>query len=609
MITAGTGPVTVGATTFAGPVNVNLPLVAGQGLQVTNGGTTYNIRCLPSDFPTYSATVTGQPQASGFVLSLTPYAVVFDNEGVPVWWYKDTGAFSPWDVKFFNPTTIGWAQPVLGCFSAGSCFGDYVMRGLDGSLKGTVGGPSVPLDFHDLQQMPNGDYLGIMDIPRNCPTDPTQCVDLSSWGLSAQAAITDNVIVEVNAANQVVWQWSVADHINVAAENVNWRNQFPDVIHMNSVTYDGNGGVIFSARHLDAVYRVDMATGAITWKLGGAPTPESLTVVGDQYVSGGGQLLSGQHYARLQPDGSLTVHDNGTRANRPPRALRFTINTSNNTATEVEQVTDSRASTSSCCGSAEKLSGGDWVMAWGGNSYTTELSPQGVPQVTISYPGSSSYRVASDLASVASLRQGMDAMVPPLTDVPSTSVVVPSAGSTMIGTKYLDAIAADPVGVTGVKFLLFGGTYGLAAPVVCTATPTAYGWLCPWDTTTVPNGSYLLVSEAFNSAGSAFSSGVGITVNNPVSTSVLVPSSGATISGSTYLDASASNATSVGFALFGGSYGLSGLLVGTATPTIYGWLDNWNTTTVPNGSYALVSYASGAGGSAHSSGVSITVKN
>lgn len=28
-------------------------------------------------------------------------------------------------------------------------------------------------------------------------------------------------------------------------------------------------------------------------------------------------------------------------------------------------MTDSRASTSPCCGSAEKLSGGDWVMAWG----------------------------------------------------------------------------------------------------------------------------------------------------------------------------------------------------------------------------------------------------
>ena len=151
--------------------------------------------------------------------------------------------------------------------------------------------------------------------------------------------------MELNPANQIVWQWDTAQHVNIAVENVNWHDAYPDVIHMNSIEYDGNGGIIFSARYLDAVYRIAMATGDITWKLGGAPTPESLTVIGDQYVDGGGQLFSGQHYARLQPDGSLTVHDNGSRANRPPRALRFAIDTSAGSATEVEQVTDSRRRT------------------------------------------------------------------------------------------------------------------------------------------------------------------------------------------------------------------------------------------------------------------------
>ena len=95
--------------------------------------------------------------------------------------------------------------------------------------------------------------------------------------------------------------------------------------------------------------------------------------------------------------------------------------------------------------------------------------------------------------------------------------------------------------------------------MLCTATPTYYGWLCSWNTTTVPNGSYVLVSEAFGAGGSAFSSGVSITVNNPPpTTSVLIPSNGATLSGSTTLDASASNATSVEFRLFGGSYGYNG---------------------------------------------------
>ena len=92
--------------------------------------------------------------------------------------------------------------------------------------------------------------------------------------------------------------------------------------------------------------------------------------------------------------------------------------------------------------------------------------------------------------------------------------------------------------------------------MLCTATRTYYGWLCNWNTTTVPNGSYVLLSEAFNASGSAFGPGVSITVENPT-TGVLVPSSGATLSGSTNLDASASNATSVEFRLFGGTYGFA----------------------------------------------------
>jgi hypothetical protein len=190
---------------------------------------------------------------------------------------------------------------------------------------------------------------------------------------------------------------------------------------------------------------------------------------------------------------------------------------------------------------------------------------------------------------------------------PTTSVLIPSTGKTLSGSTTLDASALN---ATSVEFRLFGGIYGYNAPVICTATPTIYGWLCNWNTATVPNGTYLLASEAFNSAGTAFSSGVSVTVANPPTTSVVIPSNGATVSGTTTLDSSASNATSVEFWLLGGSYGFSGHLVGTATPTIYGWLDSWNTTTVPNGTYLLLSEAFGAGGSTFSgSAVSITVHN
>jgi hypothetical protein len=148
--------------------------------------------------------------------------------------------------------------------------------------------------------------------------------------------------------------------------------------------------------------------------------------------------------------------------------------------------------------------------------------------------------------------------------------------------------------------------------MIGTATLTVYGWVSTWNTTSVPNNSYALVSEAVNSTGSAFSTPVSITVNNlpPPTTSVLIPATGAKLSGTaSTLDASATNAASVEFWLLGGSYGYSGKMIGTATLTVYGWVSTWNTTSVPNNSYALVSEAVNSSGSAFSTPVSITVSN
>ena len=403
LVTTGAGKVTVADKNYATAVNLELPLVANQSVQVNRAGKSFSIRCLPNDFPAYTSTVTGHPQANGYLVTLDHYVVAFDNRGVPVWWYKDTNATDTIDAKFINPSTIAWKD--------GEPY--YQLRGLNGSLKSEVGSATVPLNSHDLQQLPNGNYLGIRYETRNCPAVPSQCVDLSSWGLSSKATIVDSVIVELTPQNKVVWSWSVADHINVATANVNWHGNFPDVIHMNSIQYDGDGGIVWSARHLDAVYRINMATGGITWKLGGSATPQSLKFISSKYPTN----FSGQHFARLLPNGMLTVQDNGTRAKpaRAVRALEIQLNLSKHSATIVQQVTDSRTPTEAfCCGSALKLPTEDWVISWGFVDYTTELTSEGKPQLAITYPGTYSYRAEVLDASVAALQTGMNAMVAPL---------------------------------------------------------------------------------------------------------------------------------------------------------------------------------------------------
>jgi hypothetical protein len=193
----------------------------------------------------------------------------------------------------------------------------------------------------------------------------------------------------------------------------------------------------------------------------------------------------------------------------------------------------------------------------------------------------------------------------------STSVALPSANALLHQAIWLDAGASDNVPITKVEFHITSGP--LAGMLIATATPTIDGWLATWDTTKVPDGSYKIDSVAYDTSGTVvYSNDVPVVVDNtPPLTGVIIPSSGATLSGNTDFDASASDnfgVTKVEFHLTGGS--LSDNLIATAVPTIYGWLASWNSTTVSNGTYTLQSVAfDAAGNSTHSTGVTMVVNN
>jgi uncharacterized protein (DUF2126 family) len=99
---------------------------------------------------------------------------------------------------------------------------------------------------------------------------------------------------------------------------------------------------------------------------------------------------------------------------------------------------------------------------------------------------------------------------------------------------------------------------------------------------------------------------------NPPVTSVIIPNANATVSGTQApLDASANDnigVTKVEFHLSGN--GISHQIIATATPTLYGWLAQWNSTIVGNSSYNVSSVAyDAAGASGPSSPISVTVSN
>ena len=196
---------------------------------------------------------------------------------------------------------------------------------------------------------------------------------------------------------------------------------------------------------------------------------------------------------------------------------------------------------------------------------------------------------------------------------PSTAVGTPSPGASLSGSELLGAAATSSFGIVKVQFEISGGS--LVNHVVATATPTIYGYLATWDTTTVPDGAYTIQSVAVDATLDTYTSpGISIVVNNGTqpATSVGSPSGGATLTGAEWLDASASDSgstvTGVQYEVSG--VGLSDYVIGSATATYYGWLFDWDTTTIPDGAYTLQSVASdAAGNSKPSSGLSVTVAN
>ena len=95
--------------------------------------------------------------------------------------------------------------------------------------------------------------------------------------------------------------------------------------------------------------------------------------------------------------------------------------------------------------------------------------------------------------------------------------------------------------MTKVQYELRGN--GLTNKIIGTGTPTAYGWLAQWNTATVTNGVYSLQSVA-TGAAKGTSAVVTITVANAApTTSVVLPTTNATLRGSQYLDATAISGT------------------------------------------------------------------
>lgn len=90
---------------------------------------------------------------------------------------------------------------------------------------------------------------------------------------------------------------------------------------------------------------------------------------------------------------------------------------------------------------------------------------------------------------------------------PTVTITSPTSGATVAGQVVLQAAATDDHGAVSVRFTANGATIG-------TDTYGADGWSATWNTTTLPNGAYILAAVATDTIGQTTTSAVTVHVAN-----------------------------------------------------------------------------------------------
>jgi subtilisin family serine protease len=181
---------------------------------------------------------------------------------------------------------------------------------------------------------------------------------------------------------------------------------------------------------------------------------------------------------------------------------------------------------------------------------------------------------------------------------PTVSLTAPSNGAIITGTVVWSATASDNVGVTRVEF-----RDGSTVVTTLTASPYSFNW----NTASAATGAHTLTARAYDAAGnSATSASRSVTIDRTAPTVALsAPASGATVSGTVTVSATASDSNGIGRVEF---YRDGSTLIATDSSSPYSV--SWDTTTTAAGSHALTARAFDVAGNATTSASrSVTVKD
>lgn len=341
---------------------------------------------LPLDFPQITVLNNVNPSPGYIFMSnfpftvteFTPYLMVLDNTGYPVF-YKKTAA-----------NTSDFKKQPDGTFTYYDWGAEkyYRMNSAFQIFDSIQCGNGYTTDLHELRILNNGHFL-LMSY------DP-QVVNMRDYVANGDTAATvvGLVVQELDVDKNVVFQWRSWDHFQITdATYENLSLPYIDYVHDNAIEQDNDGNLIISSRHMDEITKINRATGEIIWRLGGKNN--QFTFLRDE------DKFSHQHAVRRIGNGNITLFDNGNfHSPSYSRAVEYKVDEVNKTAQLVWQYRNSPDVYGFAMGYVQRLANGNTLIGWGAsNPSVTEVSPAGVKVFELTLPqGQFSYRaVKSDL--------------------------------------------------------------------------------------------------------------------------------------------------------------------------------------------------------------------
>ncbi len=296
--------------------------------------------------------------------------MIVNRNGTLVWFQPLSGDEQAFDFRmqsYGGEPVLTWWQGRMQLYR-----GQGVGRIVDTSYRpvATVRAANgYDFDAHEFELTPAGTALLISYVP--------VAWDLSDLGGRSDAVVEDNVVQEIDiATGELLFEWHALGTIGLgesyrpAPEK---REQMHDPFHLNSVALDSDGNVLVSARHTNAIYKIDRRTGEVLWRLGGKQSSFALQP---------GAEFALQHDARRRADGAITLFDNVSEdpkaKGKASRGLALRLDHDAKTASVAQEWEHADGLLSTTQGSMQNLDSGGAFVGWGGmQPFFTEFAADG----------------------------------------------------------------------------------------------------------------------------------------------------------------------------------------------------------------------------------------